>query len=552
MFFRYLDYLSPHITFYYKGYLSHSSIISGILSIVAIVFVIILIVYFSLDIIQRNNPNTFYFNTFVEDSGIYELNRSSLFHFINFIENSKGNFVYKKFDFSLFNIIGMQVYVDNFINNIQKEGNLFLFDHWIYGYCDINKNIEGLEHLITYDFFGNCACIQKYYNKDKGQYFDIGDPNFVWPTIEHGTFNSNNKLYGIYIQKCQNDIISNLFGSDYQCKNSTEIEEFLDINKSRFFHFYFINNYINILNYSNPNNQFFYRLESPLHKLQYSSNDININPSYIKTHYGLVLDRTKVLQSYIFDRNDVYISERKGKNLFMSYCFFLKNTNHYYERTYKRIQEVISNIGGINQAITIIAIYLNTLYNNYIVLSDTEVLLNSAIHTEKKIHRRKAIQYNNLKNKGKEIQKINDIHEIKKSSTERKKIHTDHSRNKGIKNSFIEFNNSKTNNNCITNIDSTNIQLQTNMGGIESLETLKKENLKYIEQKNFRNFFFFKITCGKRKKFFKIYESFRMKIISEEHLIRNHLNIYNLLKVTERKRHTRKNSYQIKHLMNLV
>ena len=32
-----------------------------------------------------------------------------------------------------------------------------------------------------------------------------------------------------------------------------------------------------------------------------------------------------------------------------------------------------------------------------------------------------------------------------------------------------------------------------------------------------------------------MYENFRIKIISEEHLIKNHLNIYNLLKVTEKK-----------------
>ena len=31
----------------------------------------------------------------------------------------------------------------------------------------------------------------------------------------------------------------------------------------------------------------------------------------------------------------------------------------------------------------------------------------------------------------------------------------------------------------------------------------------------------------------KVYEDFRMKIISEEQLIKNHLNIYNLLKDSE-------------------
>ena len=70
---------------------------------------------------------------------------------------------------------------------------------------------------------------------------------------------------------------------------------------------------------------------------------------------------------------------------------------------------------------------------------------------------------------------------------------------------------------------------------------------------NFWNYILFKITCEKKKLFFNVYQNFRIKIISEEHLIRNHLNIYNLMKVTERKRSVRRrNSYQLKDLIKLV
>ena len=79
--------------------------------------------------------------------------------------------------------------------------------------------------------------------------------------------------------------------------------------------------------------------------------------------------------------------------------------------------------------------------------------------------------------------------------------------------------------------------------------TEKKQNGR---EKSFCNYILYKITCGKKKNFFNMYKSFRIKIISEEHLVRNHLNIYNLLKVTERKRHNRRNSYQLKDLINLV
>ena len=77
-----LDFLSPQITLYHKGFLSHSSVISGIISIISIIIIILLGVYYSLDLINRENPKIFFFNRFVEDSGIFPLNSSSIFHYI--------------------------------------------------------------------------------------------------------------------------------------------------------------------------------------------------------------------------------------------------------------------------------------------------------------------------------------------------------------------------------------------------------------------------------------------------------------------------------------
>ena len=79
MFIKKVDFLSPKITFYYKGALSHSSIFSGIISIISILLIILLALHFSLDIIKRKNPKAFYFNSFIDDAGIFPLNSSSLF-----------------------------------------------------------------------------------------------------------------------------------------------------------------------------------------------------------------------------------------------------------------------------------------------------------------------------------------------------------------------------------------------------------------------------------------------------------------------------------------
>ena len=241
----------------------------------------------------------------------------------------------------------------------------------------------------------------------------------------------------------------------------------------------------------------------------------------------------------------------------MVYCFFLKNMQEYYERTYKRVQDVASSIGGINQVITIIAIYLNSLYNNYIVLSDTEILLHSSINYEKQINKN-SLNYKYLSNKLKNSKIKDKLYDIGKSSQTRIELELKHSRNKNKTENDISNNFSKTNNMFNTNIKNPDIGDKSNINNFENLynKNINKGKEKESEQnenkKNFYNYLLYRITCGKKKQFFDTYQKFRVKIISEEHVIRNHLNIYNLLKVTERKRHHRRNSYQIKDLFNLV
>ena len=559
MYIKYMDYLSPRITFYYRGFKSHSSIFSGLLSIVAIIFVIILIVYFSLDIINKDSPNTFYFNSFIKDAGAFTVNTSTFFHFVNIVEKMRGE-TNIEFDFTKFNIIGTESYIDNYLN-IGKYQGIETIDHWIYGYCDKMKNVDkGLEDLITYEFFERSACIKKFFNSSEHKYYDIGDSKFVWPEIAKGTLNDNSKLYGLYIQKCSNDTLNKILGDGYFCKSETEMNNYFRIG-SKIMHLYFINNYINVLNYEKPNSKFFYRLETPLNNDQYSTNDINFKPVLVETHDGLFTDNSHELISYSYDRNDVYIRSNSGKNIYIGYCFFLKNIMEYYKRSYKRVQDVVSSIGGINQAITIIAIYLNYLYNNFIVLYDTEELLHSSIHIEKKIHKRKSMEFRKLKNKNKEKDNKNKSKNKSKNMNSSKNFISEKKINKNPKNNQEITNKSsnsisKSKNNFLTHIEekkgnSSKHNLSTYNIDIERLATIR-ESIHNKKPMNFLHFLWYKITCKKKNNLFNIYENFRIKIMSEEHLIRNHLNIYNLLKLMEKKRHLRRYSYQLKDLIKLL
>ena len=544
MFIKYLDYLSPRITFYHNGLLSHSSILSGIISIIAIIFIIILGIYYSLQIIKRKNPNISYYKNFEKDAGIFQINTSSLFHFVSITKIYRGVSTMEEFDFTSLNIVGAQIYTEGFMGAYQKSG-VKSFDHWLYGYCNKEINTEGLDDLITYEYFNKSACIKKYYNSTEEEYYDIGDPKFIWPDIAHGTFNESNKLYGLYIIKCDNNIIDDILGTGYQCKNDSEVDNYLKPKRgSRVLHFHFINTYINALNYNSPVNKYFYRIESPLFQNQYTINSINLNPALANTNNGLVWDNIKGDITYVFERNDAYISNNEGNGLYIGYIFFLKNIKEYYERSYKKLQDLISNIGGINQAVTVIAIILNSLYNNFIILSDTQTLLHSSIKIEKKNHKKKSIEYRNLKNKIKDAEIEN-----KDKNKKRKKLNnTDIPE---IINKVNKNDNSKSR--CISNIEVINnkFNLDSNIKIREDKKNKNKDN-KLKEKKSFWSFLLFKISCRQKEDFFKVYEAFRMKIISEEHIIRNHLNIYNLLKATERKRINIRSSYHLKHLLQLV
>jgi hypothetical protein len=92
-----------------------------------------------------------------------------------------------------------------------------------------------------------------------------------------------------------------------------------------------------------------------------------------------------------------------------------------------------------------------------------------------------------------------------------------------------------------------------NIVGEKSNKNEKKEiNNENKKIDNFLSYLVFKLSFEKKNTHHKIFKDFRMKMISEEHLVKNHLNIYNLLKAHARKKSFKRNSYHLKDLINLV
>ena len=85
MLFKKFDFISPQITLYFKGDEKHSSIFSGIVTIISYTLIFIFMIYDIKDFINKDNPTIYFYNRYVKDTGSYPLNSSSIFHFFQLI-----------------------------------------------------------------------------------------------------------------------------------------------------------------------------------------------------------------------------------------------------------------------------------------------------------------------------------------------------------------------------------------------------------------------------------------------------------------------------------
>jgi hypothetical protein len=513
MFFSLIDILSPRITLYHKGILFHASLVSGILSIITICLIIAVSIYYLIELFQRKNPSAYFFQRFVENSGIFPINSSSFFHYISMATNTTLNTtlnITEGIDFSSFKIIGIEVYLNTYLQTINK--NLSKIDHWLYGPCQ-ESDMKGIkQNLFNKNVFLNSACIRKYFSFSENKYYNTDDSNFRWPRIAHGTYNLNNEFYNIFIEKCEEKTLNIIYGNNKHCKSILDFNNMISLGGGVYFNF--IDHYIDSLDYKNPIKNYPYRIESSLEKENYSINHLNFNPFTIKTNNNLVIDKTKEEISYVFDRNDVFTNPQNGNGIYMNYYLWLNNRMQHYERFYKKLQDIISDIGGFGRVITIVASIINYLYNSYITLLDTSAFIYS-------------LENNYISEKEKKDSIIIKTHI--------RDLHNSRSFNNlkcNLNNNNIDFNDEKNNK---ANLKKEN-ETMTNF----SVQNTKEEKPININKKNKFNIFtflYYKLSCGSKYKYYDVYKNFRKKIISEEQIVKNSVNIYKIMNNNDNNMH---------------
>ena len=578
------DMLSPPITLYFQGKRKHHSIFSGILTILSYIAILAAGIYYILEFVNRQNPTAYFFNRYIEDAGEFPVNASSMFHFIQImeIENNRA----APFDFQAFRIVGFDEVMADTYNldddiSTPKQRTPTEFNHWLYGPCNNNTDTQGIGYLINFDYFENSACIRKYYDKKAGKYYETTDPNFKWPVILKGCSHPDRTYYGIIMERCRNDEAQKLSGFS-ECKSEEEINNIINKHSVTL---YLIDHYADALNYEMPFKKYFYAVTTALTSNNFAVNHLNFNPATMITHNGLFFDNKVQTPSYFFRQNEKQImltDEQSNVNIYdclIGFYFWMQNSLQYYERIYKRLQDVLSNIGGISSIVISIAEIINFIFKNYIILLDTEDLVlkthqnmstkrnskklptilekaNEIMSPPRRVYNQyssynaqQSSNYQRLMKDGIEIYQNNNlnnnINEYNTSLNKRRRLQNNninnniniYERNNQLTNrelQRINSNNSKGKYNLRIQNELKNKSLNTNNKElIYENSKDKNEDNPPIEKQNFSFIEYIKYVMCLKKNNPKMlyYEDFRNEIISEENLLQNYIDIYQLLKI---------------------
>ena len=379
MFFKKIDMISPPITLYYKGEDSHSSIFSGILTIVAYGITIAFGIYYFYTFLTRSNPSAFFFNRYVEDAGEFPVNASSMFHFIQVLNTQENTPV--EFEFDKMRVIGIEEYIDTYVpdkkvydtdftDGTSGDVDITAYNHWLYDYCNNDSDTKGIGYLIEKAKYLKSACIRYYYNKDDKKYYKTNEKGFVWPNIIKGCSNPDRTYYGIVLERCNQDADSGQLG--VKCASRKVIDDYIDTVS---LDFEIIDHYADVLNYEQPFTKYFYSITNGIYKGSYTTNHLNFNPAIMNTHNGIFFDNLVETTGYFFDQNEKVTESTTVNDVLVAFYFWMQNRMQYYERNYDRLQDVLSDVGGIASIVMVVAVIINYLVGRFVTMLDTEDLI---------------------------------------------------------------------------------------------------------------------------------------------------------------------------------
>ena len=516
--FKSLDFLSPDITLFHNYQKAHVSTFSGILTILAYLICIIISIYFSTDFFLKKNPICFYYKKFNIEAGFFPLNESSMYHFLELTNDGK----IINFDSKKIRIIGFRKDNAYFLSPSILNNSI----HWIYDFCsnsDILFKRRHSEIFSSIESFSKHICIKYMFDPSNNKYYEVNENDYESPYLIHGNANLNNLEYSIIIELCRNDSFTNNFYGKNSCSSQDEIEKYVsNISGGSL---YVIDHYINISNYYEPWEYFLQRIPTAISKGISPVYNLNFSPISLITHSGVILEKKYYSNSYIFDENQKTSIDDSGDiNILCEFKFWIQNNFNVYERKYIKLLDVLADVGGIIKTIIAIFTLINKIYNNYVIIKNLS-------------------DYIIVKNKNLKFNLINQLSQIETNMYQNfipNKTKNSETFNNNKINTFLQNNymNPKgvtmiesSNNRFLSKIQLTNLK-NNKIKVINSvIERHKiKSELDIINKFSFVKYIYEIIKGSNVHNTFKLLLKFRMKLLSEEHLFQNHLNVFSIEK----------------------
>ena len=339
-----------------------------------------------------------------------------------------------------------------------------------------------------------------------------------------------------------------------------------------------IENKFDIDNYKKQVNQYIYDIGSSLNINSVPVNNINLSPFEIDIQTGIVIPRTKKIIAYSYEENRLETWESKNNKKILSiFEYWIQNTAKVMKGSYRTIFDILPNIGGFIQLIHFIFYTINFLYNQYVILVDSNQALFKMENTEdpRDAHIKK-ILYDDIitireevklkeERKFMENMKKRDSIFITKIAREKKSIKSeiDHNKlyeqgdNKNLSNSKDLINSNLINITLLKKDKKKNIN--TNYSSAKSVNVinplsdkisqqfssqmqeffryknrfLKEESLNVNITSHFISFCNYLMSFFKyqyKKRIFFVLNNFRKKILAEEHIFRANIILFHLIK----------------------
>ena len=136
--------------------------------------------------------------------------------------------------------------------------------------------------------------------------------------------------------------------------------------------------YADVLNYKKPFAKHFSSSVTDINSANtLSLNNLNFNPTIIKTYDGIIFEEITEDRGYAYTQTEKIVMDSGNTNIILAFYFFMQNTVSYNERHYKRFPDLFSELGGLGSFILLVASFVNYIVTQYIILLDTHEIIQS-------------------------------------------------------------------------------------------------------------------------------------------------------------------------------